>query len=183
MTTTLVALPVFADNADDHILSGMLGNELLKAAAQDKTLSDKEKLFKYRCSMIKKYLTLTDTPTHKAVSHSCSDAVVGVSFYVGDDLGKHSPEKIAVHIENEFAKHGVSAKVFFRENKPYASRIAFMMKGGSFLYEPTDPISAINSIKSFAAEMKLLYFRDKDITSDQLKVWVKATDAHIPKTS
>lgn len=179
----LIAAPVFANKNGDHILSGILGSELLKAAEQDNTMSKEEKLFKHRCAVIEKYLTLTNTPTHKAVAHSCSGAVVGVSFYVGDDLGIHSPEKIAAHIRNMFAKHGVSAKVFFKDNKPYASRVAFIMKGGSFLYEPTDPVSAINSIESFAAEMKLLLFRDKDITSEQLKVWVKATEAHIPKTS
>lgn len=97
-------MPVYAvaDNAKLS-LDTVLGAKLLKAAEPETSLTVDEKLNVYRCTMVKKYLGFEDTILGNALAYSCSKPVVGVVFYAGNDLGQHSPEKIANYIKSKFS--------------------------------------------------------------------------------
>lgn len=97
---------------------------ILHAAKVDKMLTDREKLFVYRCQTIAKYLVFSDTPTGKATKYSC-DATVGVAFYAGKDLGRHPPEKVAQYFIDELVKQNVKTEVFFKHDHEYGSSMAF----------------------------------------------------------
>lgn len=160
-----------------------LASELLSASKQDQSMNKHEKLFVHRCATIEKYLGFKKTPIGHAMKYSCTAPVVGVALYAGGDLGDHSPEDIAKYIEASFAKNGMKAKVFIDKKHEHGSSVAMMMGGGSHLYNPVGPLDAIKSIKSFASEAKLIYFKDKKITSDELEKWVKSEIAYLPTIS
>lgn len=156
-----------------------LAAELLEASKSDNSMSKKEKLITQRCIAVKRYLVEDKSALRQALYYSCTAPVVGVAFYAGNDLGQHSPEKISAYIEDEFARNGVQAKVFITKHKA-GSTVALISRGGNFLYNPTDPVSAIKSIKSFSSEIKLAYFADKLITPEELTKWVKADKIYLP---
>ncbi|TDF41313.1 hypothetical protein EYS14_00160 [Alteromonadaceae bacterium M269] len=162
-------------------LEALLDSDLLKAALSDETLTKHEKLITRRCYTIEKHLKPSDTPTSQAVQYSCTAPVVGVAFYAGDDLGEHNPDKIAAYIKNEFDKYGVMARVFIKYDHEYGSSIAYLMSGGRKVMHKPNIIDGIKGIETFVAEMKLIFFKDKKISPQQLKEWVVATKAHIPE--
>jgi hypothetical protein len=82
--------------------------------------TNKQKLFGKRCEMVKQYVDTDGTTLRKAMGHSCEKLTVGVALLVGDDLGKHSPEKVASHFENELAKHKMQSKVFIHLREFYS---------------------------------------------------------------
>jgi hypothetical protein len=168
-----------ADNAKLS-LDTVLGAKLLKAAESETSLTADEKLNVYRCKMVKKFVGFDDTILGNALEYSCSAAVVGVVFYAGNDLGKHSPEKIAAYMEAEFAKNGILAKVFIKPNPEHGSSASFIVRGGREVMNPIDPLSAIKNIEGFVANIKLVFFADKLITSSELGKWVKSDVAYIP---
>lgn len=122
-----------------------------------------------------------DTVLGLTLEYSCSAPVVGVIFYAGNDLGKHSPEKIAAYMKTEFEKNGVLAKVFIKENREHGSSSSFLVRGGRKVMNPVDPLSAIKNIEDFVANIKLVFFADKLITSSELEKWIKSDVAYIPK--
>ena len=159
----------------------VLGAKLLKAAKANTSLTVDEKLNVYRCEMVKRYLGFEETALGQAIKYSCTAPVVGVVFYIGDDLGKHSPEKIVNHIETVFSQHGMQAKVFINHQQSYSSSVAYIVDGGKEVFDPVPPVQAIKQIKSFSADMKLVFFADKLITSNELAKWAKATTPYIPE--
>ena len=110
LLSCLVMSPVYADLQIDA------ARAIILAAKADKTLTDHEKLFVYRCETIVKYLGFPDTPTGKATKYSCDVPAVGIAFYAGKDLGKHPPEKIAQYFIDELAKHNVKAQAFIKHD-------------------------------------------------------------------
>ena len=130
--------------------------------------------------MVNKYQTLTQSAIDRAIHYSCTAPVVGVVFYVSNDLGKHSPEKIANYIQAEFAKNGVKAKVFIEYRHEYGSSISYIVRGGRETMNPKEPYSAIKDIEGFVANMKLVYLADELITTTELGKWVKSDTAYIP---
>lgn len=85
----VMALFIHSGNA----LADMKSNNdsaILKASEAEKTLSNKQKLFHYRCEMIEKYLYFNNTPTDLATKHSCDKAEIGIALYAGKDLGSFS---------------------------------------------------------------------------------------------
>lgn len=171
---------VHAKAASKPTLGTVLGAQLLKASEADSSLTVDEKLNVYRCETVKKHVGFDGTILGDALEYSCSAPVVGVVFYAGNDLGKHSPEKIAAYMEAEFAKNGVSAKVFIKPNHGHGSSASFIVRGGREVMNPIDPLSAIKNIEGFVANIKLVFFADKLITSSELGKWVKSDVAYIP---
>ena len=83
---------------------------ILRASKSETSLTDHEKLYVYRCEMIRKYLGFTETPTGLATKYSCDKPEIGIAFFAGDDLGHHSPQKIGEYFKNplERRKRGFS---------------------------------------------------------------------------
>ena len=75
--------------------------EILRAAKAETTLTDHEKLYVHRCAMINKYVGFSDSPTSQATKHSCDVPEIGIAFFAGDDLGQHSPLKIANYFKSD----------------------------------------------------------------------------------
>ena len=142
---------------------------ILKEAVTDKTKTDKEKLFVYRCEMMVKYLGFPQTPTGKATKYSCDVPAVGIALYAGKDLGKHPPENIAQYFKSELAKHNVKAEIFIKHDHEYGSSMAFYINGKSWLRLPIDPLEAVKDIEALAAETKLILF-----TKGRIKKWPKS---------
>ncbi len=162
-------------------LDTILGAKLLKASERDTTLTLDEKLNVHRCKMVSQYLTLTSSAIDQTIKYSCTAPVVGVAFYAGNDLGHHSPEKIANHIEAEFAKNGVKARVFIQDGHSSGSNISYIVRGGREVMSPKEPYSAIKSIEGFVANMKLVYLADELISTTELGKWVKSEIAYLPR--
>lgn len=159
----LVTLPVYADLKTD------IDQQIINKSAEDKTLTNQEKLFDHRCDMIAKYLGFSDTPTGKATKYSCDVPAVGIAFYAGKDLGKHPPEKIAQYFKDELAKYNVKAEIFIKHDHEYGSSMGFYINGDSWLRKPKRPSEAVKEIEALAAETKLLLF-----TKGRIKEWPKA---------
>jgi len=163
LLTCLVVSPAYADLQIDA------ARAIILAAKADKTLTDHEKLFVYRCKTIAKYLGFPDTPTGKATKYSCDVPAVGIALYAGKDLGKHPPEKIAQYFIDELAKQNIKAKAFIKHDHEYGSSMAFYINGESWLIMPLDPLEAIKKIKSLASETKLIL-----LTKGRIKEWPKS---------
>ena len=159
----LVALPSYADLKTD------VDQLIINKSAEDKTLTNQEKLFDHRCDMIAKYLGFSDTPTGKATKYSCDVPAVGIAFYAGKDLGKHPPEKITQYIQNELSKHNVKSKAFIKHNHNHGSSVAFYINGESWLTMPLDPLESVKKVEALAAETKLILF-----TAGRIKTWPKS---------
>ena len=159
----LVVSPAYADLRLDEVRA------ILKAAKANKTLTDHEKLFVYRCKTIAKYLGFSDTPTGRATKYSCDIPAVGIAFYAGKDLGKHPPEKIAQYFKDELAKHNVKAEVFIKRGHAHGSSMGFYINGESWLREVKRPSEAVKMIEFLAAETKLILF-----TKGRIKEWPKS---------
>lgn len=167
--------------AQEHSLETILGAKLLRAAQAETTLTDTQKLSEYRCRMLKKFEVSTSSAIDRALVYSCQNPVVGVAFYFGNDLGKHSPEKIAKYIEKEFSKVGMKAKVFIDSSKNGNSNISYIVRGGKNMMNPKEPFEAIKTIAGFSANTKLALFADNIISPETLEAWSKANAAYIPK--
>jgi len=139
---------------------------ILEKAKANKAITDHEKLFVYRCKMMKKYLGFPDTPTGKATKYSCDVPAVGIALYAGKDLGKHPPEKIAQYFIDELAKHNVKAKAFIKHDHEYGSSMAFYINGESWVAMPLDPLEATKKIELLATETKLIL-----LTKGRIKKW------------
>jgi len=131
---------------------------IINKLAEDKTLSNQEKLFDCRCDMIAKYLGFSETPTGRATKYSCDVPAVGIAFYAGKDLGKHPPEKIAKYFKDELAKYNVKAEIFIKHDHEFGSSMGFYINGDSWLSLPIDPLKAVKEIDILATEAKLLLF-------------------------
>lgn len=136
---------------------------LLRAAKAETSLTDKEKLGRYRCDMIRKYLGFKDTLVGKARKYSCDKPSIGIVFYVGNDLGEHSPHKIGEYFKTELAKHRATAEVFIQENWPYGSSMGFYTNGESLLSKAIRPSKAVEDIEFLAAEALLILYTEKRI--------------------
>ena len=141
---------------------------ILKSSEADTSLTKKEKLFRYRCQTIKKYLGFDDTATGKAIKHSCDKPEIGIALYAGDDLGEHSPEKVAEYFERELTKNNISAKVFIKHKHPYGTSMGFYINGSSWLRDPVNPLKGIELIEALAAEALLILYTEK-----RIKEWPK----------
>ncbi len=143
---------------------------VLRAAKSETTLTDHEKLFVYRCDMIRKYMGFPDTPSGNATKHSCDKPEIGIAFFAGSDLGKHPPEKIANYFKAELAKHRISAEIFIQDDWKYNSSMGFYVNGESWLKNPVSPSKAVDMIEALAAESLLILY-----TKGRIKEWPKAT--------
>jgi len=137
---------------------------LLRSAKAETSLTDKEKLGRYRCDMIRKYLGFKDTLVGQARKYSCDEPAIGIVFYAGDDLGEHSPHKIGEYFKTELAKHRATAKVFIQENWPHGSSMGFYTNGESLLSKAIRPSKAVEDIEFLAAEALLILYTEKRIT-------------------
>lgn len=174
---------VRAENKETPSLRAILDGEVLGAVKHDTSMTNGEKLYVHRCAIIEKHIGFDDTPIGQAMKYSCTAPVVGVAFYVGKDLGNHSPVKVANYIKAEFAKNGMVAEVFIKLGHEHGSSVTYFVEGGREILNPLPPAKAINKLEGFVAEVKLVYFKDKKITPDELGKWVKSTTAYIPKIS
>ncbi len=137
-----------------------INRELLRKSSADKSRSNYEKLFVYRCETIANTIGFSDTASGRATKYSCDEPGVGIAFYAGPDLGKHSPEKVGKHFKDELAKHGMISEVFIQDNGEYGSSMGFYINGESWLPQPIDPLEATEKIKFIAAEAKLILLTD-----------------------
>jgi len=138
---------------------------LLRAAKAEKNLTDQEKLGRYRCDMISKYLGFKDTVIGKARKYSCNTPEIGVALYAGEDLGDHSPEKVAQYFKDEFTKNNINAEVFIQKNHPYGTSMGFYINGESLIRNPVDPLKGIEILKGMAAEALLILYTEKRIST------------------
>ena len=168
----VVAMPVRAEKPN---LQTQLNAQLLRAAKHDTSLSDREKLFSRRCETIEKHVGFSDTPLGQSIEYSCKGMVIGVTLYAGADLGKHSPEKVAALFKEKLSNDFMTAEVFVKHDHEYGSAMAFLINGGSYTEDWADPLEALEFLDGMTAEARLIYFNNKQITSQQLVDWVKGS--------
>lgn len=159
----LISTVVYAD------LKSNMDQLIISKSVNETTLTKKQKLFEYRCEMIEKYVGFSDDPTGKATKYSCDHPAVGIAFYAGKDLGKHSPEKVAQYFKDELAKQNIKAEVFIKHGHEYGSSMAFYIIGDSWLRKPINPLDGIKEIETLAAETKLIL-----LTEGQINEWPKS---------
>lgn len=174
----LFVTPAWADN-----LSAYLAAEILKASRHDTSLTDHEKLFEHRCDMIKKYVGYDNTPMSQAIRYSCSDLVIGIVFYAGSDLGKHSPEKVAQHFKDKLAYYGMTSEVFIKHAHNAGSSMAFFVNGEPYKGDPVGPLEAMKLLDALSADARLTYFDNGQITPQQLKEWIQSAPANKDKAN
>ncbi|MEP0175017.1 MAG: hypothetical protein ABJH28_10835 [Paraglaciecola sp.] len=151
--------------------------ELIEVSEAETRYTNKQKLFDKRCEMVKQYVDTDGTILRKAMGHSCEKLTIGVALLAGDDLGKHSPEKVASHFENELAKHKMQSKVFIQKGYKHGTSLVFFVDGSSYYANYVNPVQALDSLKSFVADVRLMYFKNGQITFDQLAHWIKSAPA------
>ena len=132
---------------------------ILNAASGLTHLSKREKLFVHRCQIMRELLGFEDNPTGKAQAYSCSETGVGIAFYAGNDLGKHTPEKIARLFRDGLAEYKVPARVFIKRGHPHGSSMAFYINGESWLRAPVRPSKGYEMIEALAAETNLILLK------------------------
>lgn len=142
---------------------------ILRAVKHDKTRTDHEKLFVYRCEIMDEVLGYEENPTGQATKHSCDHTEVGIALYAGNDLGNHTPEKVAQYLMDELKKHRVNSTVFIKHKHPYGTSMAFYINGSSWLRNPVGPMRGIELIEALAAETKLILLK-----YGRLKEWPQA---------
>ena len=76
--------------AGSDYLDERMDRLILKNSKADTSRTDKEKLFKYRCEYIEKYVGFDKSTSGQAIKHSCDKPEIGVTLYAGKDLGEHS---------------------------------------------------------------------------------------------
>lgn len=157
---------VFADLQSDQ------DKALLIASQADTNLTKEEKLFKYRCPTIRKYLGFADSIMGKAIKYSCDKAEIGITLYAGKDLGNNSPEKVAQHFKNQLAKRQVKAEVFIKSDHPYGTSMGFYINGGSWLRDPVDPLKGIELLDALAADAIMILYSE-----GRIKEWPKGLSA------
>ena len=150
-----------------------LGAQILRAAKSDQSLTDTEKLSSHRCHMLKKHVGFTESAFSQALAFSCNNVGIGVVFYAGSDLGHHSPEKIAQAFKLKFKQQKVRAEVFIKYPHDSGSAVAFFINGQSYTADWLGVIEALDTVKHASNEAKLIYFKNKQISSEQLKKWAK----------
>ena len=132
---------------------------ILDAASDLTRLSKREKLFVYRCQIMRELLGFENNPTGKAQAYSCNETGVGIAFYAGNDLGKHPPEKIARLFRDGLAEYKVPARVFVKHGHQHGSSMAFYINGESWLREPVRPSKGYEMIEALAAETNLILLK------------------------
>tara|TARA_R110002049_G_scaffold285233_1_gene466052 strand:+ start:21311 stop:21814 length:504 start_codon:yes stop_codon:yes gene_type:complete len=165
----LTALHAAVTHAD---LTTDIDGAILAGLRHDTSLTKKEKLFTYRCESIERTIGFSETPTGQATKYSCDVAGVGIALYAGNDLGKHSPEKVGRYFVDALAKDGVRAKVFIKPDHEFGSSMAFYINGDSWRDEPVDPLKGVDLIEFLAAESKLILFADgrtKTISTEPIR--------------
>lgn len=128
---------------------------ILADLPDDPTRTQKEKLYVLRCESISRSIGFSKTPTGRATKYSCDSPGVGIALYAGEDLGKHSPEKIGQYFVDKLSKEGLKAKVFIKPDHGFGSSMAFYINGASWLDDAVDPLKAVEMLESLAAESKL----------------------------
>lgn len=141
---------------------------ILIASKADMTLTKVEKISTHRCEMIEKYLGFADSTMGRAIKHSCDMPEIGISLYAGNDLGEHSPEKVAQYFKGELAKHSMKAEVFIKSDHEYGTSMGFYINGGSWLRTPVDPLKGAELIEAMAAEAILILY-----TEGRISEWPK----------
>ena len=101
---------------------------ILRAAMDDVSFTNKEKLTTHRCQMIEKYLGYEDSVDGKAMEYSCQNDGVGITLYVGEDLDAYTPEQVAQHFIGKLELDGLPAEVFIK-------RHYFVDRGGNKHYD------------------------------------------------
>ena len=100
----------------------------------------------------------------QAREYSCDVAGIGVTLYVGEDLGKHDPAAVAKHFTDYLTnKRGIPAKAFIKKKHPYGTSMAFYVNGQSWLLEPVNPLQANEKLEALSAEAKLILFTQKRV--------------------
>jgi len=167
---SLAAIPAHAENPG---LKTILGAQLLRAADNTISADDYQKLSFNRCASLKKYVGFSDTPLGQATEYSCKGLNIGITLYAGKDLGKHSPEKVAQLFKSKLAEEAMTAEVFIKPNHEYGTVMAFFINGESYFNDYIIPMEAIKNIDTLAAEARLFYFKNEQITPHQLSEWIK----------
>ncbi len=155
------------------VLADLQVNEaaaILKASKSETSLTDHEKLFVYRCDMIRNYMGFPKTPTGQATKHSCEKPEIGIAFFAGSDLGSHSPDKIGNYFKAELSKYHINAEVFIQDNWQHGSSMGFYINGESWLKEPVRPSQAVEKIETLAAEALLILY-----TKGRIQEWPDTT--------
>jgi hypothetical protein len=181
LTAGFIVCFIWSAAAHTTYLDEKIDRLILQNSTADTTRTKKEKLFKYRCESIAKYVGFDESPTGQAIKHSCDHPEVGIVFYAGSDLGHYTPERIAQYFTDELAKHHVKSTVFIKDNKPSGSIMGFYINGESWLRDPVDPVKGIEMIEALAAETLLILYTEKRIkewpTGAKLSSGKKASQA------
>ena len=161
-----VACILYAGVAHAHLDTSM-NRAILAATAEDKTRTDKQKLFENRCQTIADKVGFERSVTGAARKFSCDVIGVGITLYAGADLGKHSPENVGQYFVDALAKEGVKAEVFIKHGHEYGSSMAFYINGETWLDDSIDPHSAIERINTLIAEANLILLK-----RGRIKEWI-----------
>lgn len=145
-------------------LDAAFNRSILDALVDDNSRSDIEKLFDDRCQTIKDTVGFEEGISGQAREYSCDVAGIGVTLYVGEDLGKHDPAAVAKHFTDYLTnKRGIPAKAFIKKKHPYGTSMAFYVNGQSWLLEPVNPLQANEKLEALSAEAKLILFTQKRV--------------------
>ena len=158
-----------------------LGATILRAAKQNTSLSDEEKLSTHRCQMLHDYVDFKDAAFGQAVDYSCRNLAFGVTFHAGNDLGRYTPENITQALKMKFKEQFINAKVFVKQPHKGGSAVAFFINGQSYTADWMNIIEALNTVSDASNEAKLIYLKNKQITSQQLGKWVKGSEPEYSK--
>lgn len=150
-------------------LDTKMNRAILAATAEDKTRTDKQKLFENRCQTIVDRVGFEEGVTGAARKFSCDVIGVGITLYAGADLGKHSPEEVGQHFVDALAKEGLQSEVFIKHGHEYGSSMAFYINGETWLDESVDPLSAIKKVDTLIAEANLILLK-----RGRIQEWIAA---------
>lgn len=148
-------------------LDTAINRAILKATAHDTSRSDEQKLFENRCETIAATIGFENGVTGQARKYSCEVNGVGIALYAGDDLGKHSPEKVGKYFVDALAAKSLPAQVFIERDHEYGSSIAFYIDGQSWNRQAVDPLSATKQIDALIAETNLIL-----LTRGRIDQWI-----------
>lgn len=142
-------------------LDAAFNKSILDALAHDTSRTGTEKLFDNRCETIRETVGFEDSIDGKAREYSCDVDGIGITLYAGEDLGKHKPETVAKHFTDYLTnKRGLSAKAFIQRGHPHGTSMAFYINGSTWLFQPVNPLEAIEKLKFMADEAKLILYTD-----------------------
>ncbi|WP_133471320.1 hypothetical protein [Paraglaciecola marina] len=158
-----------------------LGAKILRAAKQDLSLSDEQKLSTHRCKMLHDYVDFKDAAFGQAIDYSCRNLAVGITFHAGSDLGRYTPENIIQALEMKFKEQFINAKVFVKQQHKGGSAVAFFINGQSYTANWMTIVDALNTVQDTSNEARLIYLKNKQITPQQLGKWVKGSEPEYSK--